>query len=171
MADGRPRHPAVAVGAVARRAEARVNVAAIERNCARLLAQLSGGTALCAVVKADGYGHGMVQSARAALAGGAKWLAVADAREARELREGGISEVRVLVMGALSAAELEDALAVDADVVVWNEDYLEAVCAAGGVASTSSSTPAWDDLAPATRRRLRVWQPPRARCQAWSWRA
>ena len=119
-------------GTATRRAEARVNVAAIERNCARLLAQLSGGTALCAVVKADGYGHGMVQSARAALAGGASWLAVADAREARELREGGIGEVRVLVMGALSAAELEEALAVDADVVVWNEDYLAAVSAAGG---------------------------------------
>ena len=61
--------PAVTDGTATRRAEARVNVAAIERNCRRLLAQLSRGTALCAVVKADGYGHGMVQSARAGLAG------------------------------------------------------------------------------------------------------
>ncbi len=74
----------------ARRAQARVNVAAIERNCARLRTQLQHGAALCAVVKADGYGHGAVESARAAFAGGASWLAVADAREAAELREAGL---------------------------------------------------------------------------------
>jgi alanine racemase len=119
-------------GTAPRRAQARVNVAAISRNCARLRTQLRRGAALCAVVKADGYGHGAVPSARAALAGGASWLAVADAREARELREAGLRDVRVLVMGALSLAELEEALDADADVVVWDEAYLEAVAAAGG---------------------------------------
>jgi len=114
------------------RAQASVNLAAIERNCARLRTQLHGGTQLCAVVKADGYGHGASQSARAALAGGASWLAVADAREARELREAGLRETRILVMGALTPAELEQALALDADVVVWDEDYVQAVAAAGG---------------------------------------
>lgn len=53
------------------RALARVNVAAIERNAARLARELTPGAALCAVVKADGYGHGAPQAARAALAGGA----------------------------------------------------------------------------------------------------
>jgi alanine racemase len=67
------------------RAVARVNVAAIERNCRRLGAELREGVQLCAVVKADGYGHGLLQSARAALAGGATWLAVASVAEAREL--------------------------------------------------------------------------------------
>jgi alanine racemase len=116
----------------ARRALARVNVAAIERNCARLRTELRRGAALCAVVKADGYGHGAVASSRAALAGGASWLAVASAREARELRDAGLRDVRVLVMGALSPDELEEALGADADVVVWNERYLHAVIAAGG---------------------------------------
>jgi len=119
-------------GSASDRVQARVNLAAIARNCARLRTQLRSGTLLCAVVKADGYGHGAVQSARAALAGGASWLAVADAREARELREAGLRDARVLVMGALSEAELADALAADADVVVWNENYLEMVAAAGG---------------------------------------
>jgi alanine racemase len=119
-------------GVAMRRARASVNVAAIGRNCARLRTQLRPGVALCAVVKADGYGHGAVASARAALAGGASWLAVADACEARELREAGLRDVRVLVMGALSPLELEEALAADADVVVWNECYLAAVAAAGG---------------------------------------
>jgi alanine racemase len=115
-----------------RRAQASVNVAAIERNCARLRTQLRHGAILCAVVKANGYGHGAARSARAALAGGASWLAVADAREALELREAGLHDMRVLVMGALSEPELEEALAADADVVVWNESYLDAVAAAGG---------------------------------------
>jgi alanine racemase len=115
-----------------RRAQASVNVAAIERNCARLRTQLRHGAILCAVVKADGYGHGAARSARAALAGGASWLAVADAREALELREAGLRDVRVLVMGALSEPELQEALVADADVVVWNKSYLEAVAAAGG---------------------------------------
>jgi alanine racemase len=115
-----------------RRAQAAVNVAAIARNCARLRTQLRHGAELCAVVKANGYGHGAVQSARAALAGGASWLAVSDAREACELRQAGLRDVRVLVMGALSPLELGEALAADADVVVWNESYLQAVAAAGG---------------------------------------
>ena len=51
---------------------------AVERNCARLAGEL-GEAELCAVVKADGYGHGAVECARAALAGGATWLAVAAA--------------------------------------------------------------------------------------------
>jgi alanine racemase len=114
------------------RAQASVNVAAIERNCERLRSELRAGVALCAVVKADGYGHGAAQSARAALAGGASWLAVATAREARELRAAGVGEARVLVMGALSPTELQDALAASADVVVWGERDVEAVAAAGG---------------------------------------
>ncbi|HEY2141223.1 MAG TPA: alanine racemase [Solirubrobacteraceae bacterium] len=114
-----------------RRAQARVNVAAIERNCALLRAELRAGATLCAVVKADGYGHGAVQSAQAALAGGAGWLAVASAQEASELREAGVA-ARVLVMGALTRSELEWALAVDADVVVWRERDVDLVAGAGG---------------------------------------
>jgi alanine racemase len=116
----------------ARRAVARVNLAAIERNCAWLRGELNGGAELCAVVKADGYGHGAVPSARAALAGGASWLAVAAASEAEELREAGLSDLRVLVMGALSNGELAQALAADADVVVWSERQVQAVRSAGG---------------------------------------
>jgi alanine racemase len=119
-------------GPIVERVQARVNVAAIERNCARLRRGLSGGAALCAVVKANGYGHGAVASARAAIAGGAEWLAVAGARELRELREAGLREVRVLVMAPLTPVELAEALAGGGEVVVWKEDYLRAVVAAGG---------------------------------------
>ncbi len=115
-----------------RRAIARVNLAAIERNCRRLRDELEAGCELCAVVKADGYGHGAAQSARAALDGGATWLAVAGAQEAAQLRRAGFGDVRLLVMGALSPVELDEALAVEADVVVWSEQMVGAVARAGG---------------------------------------
>jgi alanine racemase len=108
------------------RALARVNVAAIERNAARLRRGLEPGAALCAVVKADGYGHGATQAARAALAGGATWLGVATAQEAAALRADGVG-ARVLVMGALSPEELDVALSADADVVAWTPGFAEAL--------------------------------------------
>lgn len=104
------------------RALARVNLAAIERNCARLARELRAGAALGAVVKADGYGHGAVPAARAALAGGASWLCVATAEEARALRAAGL-DARVLVMGALSAEELEVALDAGADLAAWRPGF------------------------------------------------
>ncbi|MDQ3937016.1 MAG: alanine racemase, partial [Actinomycetota bacterium] len=64
-----------AAGRVPERALARIDLGAIERNCARLRSGLAEGAELCVVVKADGYGHGAVPSARAALAGGAARLA------------------------------------------------------------------------------------------------
>jgi len=114
------------------RALARVNVAAIERNCARLCRELRPGVQLCAVVKADGYGHGAPASARAALAGGATWLAVAGGGEALELRSACVGEARLLVMGALTPSELGHAVAAGADVVAWHERDLDALARAGG---------------------------------------
>ena len=107
------------------RARAPVDLGAVERNCATLKRHL-GRAQLCAVVKADGYGHGAVACARAALAGGATWLAVAAAAEAAELRADGIA-APLLVMGALTGAELEVALDASADVVAWTEEFLRAV--------------------------------------------
>ncbi|HWC27728.1 MAG TPA: alanine racemase [Solirubrobacteraceae bacterium] len=116
---------------VAVRAVARVNLAAIERNVARMRRELAPGGALCAVVKADGYGHGAVRAARAALAGGASWLAVVAAGEAAALRSADI-HAPILVMGALSPHELDLALDAEADVVAWDEDFVAAVAARGG---------------------------------------
>lgn len=108
-----------------RRVVATVNVAAIERNVA-LLRAAAPTAALCAVVKADGYGHGAVEAARAAQAGGATWLAVAAATEAVALRDAGI-EGPLLVLGALGDEELRDVVRAEADVVVWREDMVEAL--------------------------------------------
>ena len=111
------------------RALAGVNLAAIERNVALLRSLLADGTQLCAVVKADAYGHGAVPAARAALAGGASWLAVATAAEAAELRRGGL-EAPILIMGAVSRQELPEALAAGAQLVAWTEEFVERAAAA-----------------------------------------
>jgi alanine racemase len=112
------------------RALARVSRAAIEANCSLLRAKLTGGAELCAVVKAGGYGHGAVEAARAALHGGARWIAVATAGEAAELRALGV-EARILVMGALTRGDLELALSFGADIAVWSGELLEAVADTG----------------------------------------
>ena len=110
----------------AERALARVNLGAVERNSARLRAELTGGSELCAVVKAEGYGHGAVECARAAQAGGAAWLATATAAEAAELRAHGLAGP-ILVQGALTLDEAESALDAEADVVAWREEFLRRV--------------------------------------------
>jgi len=69
---------------------AEIDLSAITDNVANLKALTQSGTQFMAVVKADGYGHGAVQSARAALAGGADRLGVATVGEGLELRKAGI---------------------------------------------------------------------------------
>jgi alanine racemase len=115
---------------MALRALARINVGAIERNCARLAAVLSPGAALGVVVKADGYGHGALPAARAAVAGGATWVCVATAGEAAELSRARLG-ARLLIMGAVSGEELPDALESGADMVAWREPFVAELRAAG----------------------------------------
>ena len=116
---------------MALRALARVNLAAIERNARRLTESLTGGARLCAVVKADGYGHGAAAAGGAALGGGATMLAVATAGEAQQLRDDGIT-APLLVLGALSGAELPLALNAGADVVAWDERFVDELIAVAG---------------------------------------
>jgi alanine racemase len=75
---------------------AEVDLAAVTAN-ARTLRAIAAPAALCAVVKANGYGHGAMAAARAALRGGATWLAVALTAEGAELRDAGITEPILLL--------------------------------------------------------------------------
>src|SRR5262245_27270678 len=104
------------------RALAVVDVGAVERNCRALKVRLGAGTELCAVVKANGYGHGAAACGAAALCGGATRLAVATADEAAELRLH-FPDVPLFVMGALTEEELGTALAAGAEVTVWSEAF------------------------------------------------
>src|SRR5919204_2222108 len=93
------------------RSEITVDLGAVRRNVRTLLRALDGAE-LWAVVKANGYGHGAVDVARAALDAGARCLCVATVPEALELREE-FGEARILVMGP-TAAEREVAVAREA---------------------------------------------------------
>jgi alanine racemase len=109
------------------RATARIDHEAVRANCARLQAEL-GEAELCAVVKADGYGHGAEACARAALAGGATRLAVATAAEAAELGKL-FPGVPLLVMGALTVEEVDVALGAGAELALWREDFRRVIAA------------------------------------------
>jgi alanine racemase len=112
------------------RALARIDPGAVERNCARLTAELREGAELCAVVKADGYGHGAELCTEAALAGGATRLAVATGMEAAQIGRR-FPQIPLLTMGALTAEDLDAALAAGSEVALWREGFRELVSARG----------------------------------------
>jgi len=75
-----------------------IDVKAIEKNVETLKSLLSLEVAMMAVVKSNAYGHDMLLSTKAAIAGGANWLAVDEITEALELRKAGF-KVPILVLG------------------------------------------------------------------------
>jgi alanine racemase len=111
---------------------ARIDLGAISRNT-HVLSNLVG-VPVMAVVKANGYGHGAVESARAALVGGAEWLGVVDTTEALALRAAGI---RAPVLAWLHApdADFAPAIAAHIDLGVNNLAQLEQIASAGGRAA------------------------------------
>jgi alanine racemase len=113
------------------RAWAEVSLAAIAANVEALRA-VAAPAEVCAVVKADGYGHGAVPVARAALGAGASWLAVAQVPEAVALRAAGI-DAPILLLSEPRPVELEDIVATGAAVTV---------CTAGLVASLGAAASA-----------------------------
>ena len=113
-----------------------VDLAAIAPN-ATVLAGLAGRAGLCAVVKANGYGHGAVPVARAAVAGGAVMLGVATVEEGIELRTAGIS-APILVLGPQPADSIRDAVAYRLELMVTSPSEMEAVAAAHGGAASAT---------------------------------
>jgi len=91
-----------------------IDLGAIEANTRRV-GEIVGDAEVMAVVKADGYGHGLVPSARAAIAGGATWLGVAFLEEALALRAAGF-DGRVLCWLAAPGELLAAAVLADVDL-------------------------------------------------------
>jgi len=104
------------------RAVARIDFDAVRANCVRLKSELSDGAELCAVVKADGYGHGADGCANAALAGGATRLAVATATEAEQVGRR-LQHIPLLTMGALTPEDVDVVLSAGSEVAVWREGF------------------------------------------------
>jgi alanine racemase len=105
---------------------AEVDLGAITHN-ARLVSQLIGpSSALMAVVKANGYGHGAVPAARAALRGGAAWLGVSSVAEGLELRAAGI-EAPILNLGYTPPEALAEAEGARLSLTVYERGTLAAL--------------------------------------------
>jgi len=111
---------------------AEVDLDAIAANVTQLRERASTAEVM-AVVKADGYGHGMLPAARAALRGGATWLGVAFVDEALALRAAGI-DVPVLAWLSSPQTDLAPAAAAAVDVSVSAEWGLLAAASAARVA-------------------------------------
>ena len=98
---------------------AEVDVAALRDNAAALRRWAGEGCALMAMVKANGYGHGAVHAARAALAGGATWLGVSSIPEAVALRSAGLA-APILNVGWTMPSEMAAAGAAGVDIAVFS---------------------------------------------------
>ncbi len=112
------------------RAEIVVDLAAIRHNVRRLREIVGPGVAMMTVVKADGYGHGMIPVARAAREAGADWLGVATVDEALALRSAG-DRGPVLCWLAVPGEDYPAAVAADIDLTAYTVDELDEIAAAG----------------------------------------
>ncbi len=102
-----------------------IDLDAIESNV-RAIREAISPTVVCAVVKADGYGHGDVPAAEAALKGGATHLAVALVSEGVRLREAGI-DAPVIVLSEPLPEELDAVVGWSLTPVVYRSGFVEAV--------------------------------------------
>jgi alanine racemase len=143
----------------AARAEIVVDLDALRHNV-RLLKQRVEGRALMVVVKADGYGHGMLEVARAARDAGADWLGVAVLEEALALRAAGDTGP-VLSWLAVPGEDYRPAVAAGIDLTAYSVEELDEIRAAAaevgevarvqlkidtGLSRGGSSPEAWPDL-------------------------
>ena len=115
------------------RAEIVVDLDAVRHNV-RTLRALTGVT-MITVVKADGYGHGMVPVGRAAREAGAEWLAVATLDEARALRGAGDTG-RLLTWLTVPGEDYDDALRTGVDLTAYGEAELDEIAAAVDASGT-----------------------------------
>lgn len=107
---------------------AAVDISAIRANVRKLREQLPAETSVIAVVKADGYGHGAAESARAAFKEGAIMAAVATPDEALELRDSGIQQP-ILVLGPVPIAFIKEAIRQDITVTIPGVQWAQAAVA------------------------------------------
>ena len=112
------------------RAEIVVDLAAVRHNVRRLRELVGPDVAMMTVVKADGYGHGMIEVARAARQAGADWLGVATLDEALALRAAGDTG-RVLCWLAVPGEQYADAIAADIDLTAYSRAELDEIVATG----------------------------------------
>ncbi len=105
---------------------ARIDLDAITANTKAFGQQLGPGTGMIAVLKAEGYGHGALRVATAALDGGANRVAVARPGEARDLRSAGL-DAPILVLGVTLPRQLRTAILADCELTVCDTEQIRAL--------------------------------------------
>ena len=110
-----------------------VDTAAIRRNTAAVCRFIGASTQVMAILKADGYGHGAAPTAKAALAGGAAWLGVANVAEGQQLRAAGIS-APVLVLGCGMPDQAAEVVENDLAQTLATEEMARSLSAAASAA-------------------------------------
>jgi alanine racemase len=114
---------------------AEVSLDTLRQNFRTVAKHAGAGVTVCAVVKADAYGHGAVECSRALQAEGAKWMGVTSLDEAIPLREAGI-ESRILLMTGFWRGEESEIVRLQLTPTVWEPwhiESLERAAAAGAV--------------------------------------
>lgn len=111
-----------------------VDLDAIEHN-ASVIAEHIAPSGLCAVVKADGYGHGDIPCAEAALRGGAEFLAVALVEEGIRLREADI-DAPIIVLSEPGIEEISEVVAHSLTPTVYRQSFVDALAEAAASVET-----------------------------------
>ncbi len=113
---------------------AEVSLANLRQNFRTVVKHTAAGATICAVVKADAYGHGAVECSRALEEEGAKWLGVTSLDEAIPLRESGI-EARILLMTGFWRGEESEIVRLGLTPTVWESWHIESLNAAAARAT------------------------------------
>jgi alanine racemase len=103
---------------------AEVSLGALGQNFHAIQRHVGAGVTICAVVKADGYGHGAVECARALESEGAEWLGVTDAAEGLALRGAGVT-ARILLMTGIWKGEEDGIVAQNLTPTIWEPWHIE----------------------------------------------
>ena len=112
-----------------RRTWAEINLDAVNNNIQQIKSIIKPGVKLCAVVKADCYGHGYAYTTAEMAAAGADWFAVSNLAEALQLRRVGIS-APILILGYTPPDKAAELVYNDISQAVFSEDYAEKLSAA-----------------------------------------
>ncbi len=110
---------------------AEVSLAALGDNFHAVQTHVGADVTICAVVKADGYGHGAIKCARALEAEGATWLGVTSAAEGLALRGTGV-RVRILLMTGIWKGEEDGIVAQNLTPTIWEPWHIELLERAAG---------------------------------------
>jgi alanine racemase len=105
---------------------AEVSLTNLRQNFRTVVQHAGAGVMVCAVVKADAYGHGALECSRALQAEGAKWLGVTSLDEAIPLRDAGI-ESRVLLMTGFWRGEEREIVRLGLTPTVWEPWHIESM--------------------------------------------